>query len=429
MSSIIDRRLNQGQKNLGNRQRFIRKSTTQIKKSIRENLQNRSISDISSGEKVRVPVDTIREPTFGHDWQSGIKKRVLPGNKDFVPQDQIDRPPGGGGGAGKGKQASNSDDTFEDEFSFSLTKDEFYDLFFEDLELPDLVKKQLKKTNKWVTKREGISNVGNPSNLNVIRTMKQSLGRRIILKKPNERLIAELEAELATLDEQSERHTEITHELAQLRKKVAAVTYVDPIDLRYNVFSKKQVPHSTAVMICIMDVSGSMDEHKKDMAKRFFMLLYLFLQNKYEHVIIEFVRHHTQAERVDEQTFFYDKLSGGTMVSSALKLTHEIITEEYDPNLYNLYVCQASDGDNWDADNQICKQLLTDVLLPLVQYMAYIEISDAHGYEEYPMLRYVNSRLYTTYESVAHVNAKLQTTKVSEAADIYTVFRELFEKK
>ena len=427
MSSIIDRRPNQGQKNLGNRQRFLRRSTEQIKRAIKDNIQNRSITDTSSGEKIKIPVDTIREPTFGHNSKSGVNRRVLPGNKDFVPQDTIDRP-SGGNGKGRGREASNSDETFEDEFSFALTKDEFYDLLFEDLELPDMVKKQLKKSNAWEIKREGISTAGNPSNLNILRTMKHSLGRRIVLRKPNERLIEALQQELNTT-ECEQRRQAILEELEVLQRKVRSVAYVDPIDLRYNVFNRKQIPSTTAVMICVMDVSGSMDEHKKDVAKRFFMLLYLFLQSKYEQVIIEFVRHHTSAERVNEETFFYDKLSGGTMVSSALELTEAIIQQDYNPNQYNIYVCQASDGDNYDSDNQACRDLLLNNLLPLVQYMAYIEIGDPRDLSDYPLLQFAQSRLYNTYETVSHQNTKLQCTRVCDSGDIYSVFRELFEKK
>lgn len=428
MSAIIDRRPNQGQKNLGNRQRFIRRSSDHIKQAIRKNISNRSIADTGSGEKVKIPIDTIREPTFGHKSDSGVKRGVLPGNRDFVPNDTIEKPSGGSGGQ-RGNKASNSSETFEDEFSFVLTKDEFYDILFEDLELPDMVKKQLKRSNNWEVKREGISTAGNPSNLNVIRTMKQSLGRRIVLRKPNEKRVAEIEALLEREDLNQEERTALEQELAALRRRVSAVSYVDPIDLRYNVFNKKNVPSTTAVMICIMDVSGSMDENKKDLAKRFFMLLYLFLQKKYERVIIEFVRHHTEAERVTEETFFYDKLSGGTMVSSALELAVEIINEDYNPNSYNIYVCQASDGDNYDSDNYKCKQLLTEQLLPIVQYMAYVEISDPRDIHEYPLLAYTNTKLYNTYKTVADQNPLLQCARAWQPSDIYTVFRALFEKK
>lgn len=429
MSSIIDRRLNQGNKNLGNRQRFIRKAKQQIKRSIRENLGKRSISDTESGEKVRVPVDGITEPHFGHNPQSGVRNRVLPGNKEYTSGDRIKKPAGGGSSQGRGKQASDSDETTQDDFEFTLTKDEFYDLFFEDLELPDLIRKQLKTSDAFKMHRAGISTSGNPTNLHVVRTMRQSIGRRLILKKPHERELKRLQTELDELPEDDPKRSELMCQINALTRKVNSVSYVDPIDLRYRVFSPQPQPSTTAVMFCVMDVSGSMDEHKKDLAKRFFMLLYLFLQRKYARVVIEFVRHHTQAEQVSEEVFFYDKVSGGTKVSSALVLVNELIESDYDPNLYNIYVCQASDGDNWDTDNSICAEILETQLLPKVQYMAYVEINDLRELGEYPLLQYATTKLYQTYEQVSKVHEKLQVTRVWEVKEIYKVFRELFERK
>lgn len=425
---IIDRRPNKGQKNLGNRQRFIQRSRAHIGRALRKNLQNRSITDTESGEKIRIPTDTIREPTFGHKPASGNQQRVFPGNRQYQRGDAIDRPQGGQSGKGRGSQPGDGDKTGEDDFHFVLSKDEFLDLFFEDLELPDLIKKQMKQIHAWKHQRVGISTAGNPANLNVIRTLKASLSRRIVLRKPHEKELEELLHVLAA-ETDPDRRVELEAQIEQLRKKVQSVSYVDPIDLRYNVFEKRPQPVTTAVMICVMDVSGSMDEHKKDVAKRFFMLLYMFLQRKYEHVKIEFIRHHTEAERVDENTFFYDRLTGGTQVSSALELTAKLIRDEYDPATYNVYVCQASDGDNYDSDNRTCEQLLLNELLPLVQYMAYIEISDPRDHEQYPLLRYAQSKLYNTYQKVHEQNARLQCASVHEINQIYSVFRELFERK
>ena len=429
MSSIIDRRLNQGNKNLGNRQRFIRKAKQQIKRSIRENLSKRSISDTESGEKVHVPVDGISEPHFGHNPQSGVRNRVLPGNKEYTTGDRIKKPSGGGASQGRGKQASDSDETTEDDFEFTLTKDEFYDLFFEDLELPDLVRKQLKTSDAFKMHRAGISTAGNPTNLHVVRTMRQSIGRRLILKKPHERELEKLQQRLHELPPDDPNRPELIAAMEAVSRKMRAVSYVDPIDLRYRVFAPQPQPSTTAVMFCVMDVSGSMDEHKKDLAKRFFMLLYLFLQRKYSRVIIEFVRHHTEAEQVSEDMFFYDKVSGGTKVSSALVLVNDLIESDYDPHMYNIYVCQASDGDNWDSDNQVCEEILNTRLLPKVQYMAYVEINDVRELGEYPLLQYAHTKLYQTYERVSKANEKLQVTRVWETKEIYSVFRELFERK
>ena len=427
MGIIIDRRLNQGQKTLGNRQRFIQKSKKQIKASIRERLTERSISDTDSGERVKIPIDTIREPTFGHNHKSGERRGVLPGNRDYVPQDRIRKPEGGEGGGGN--KASNSKETSEDDFDFVLTRDEFYDLFFEDLELPDMIRKQLKTTKKWEIRREGISTAGNPSNLNVIRTMRSSMGRRLILRKPHEKTLQELQQQLEQLDPDSEEYAALLEQIQRLTNKVRSVAYVDPLDLRYNVFNRKPMPSNSAVMFCVMDVSGSMDENKKDLAKRFFMLLYLFLQRKYDNVIVEFVRHHTEASRVDEQTFFYEKTSGGTVVSSALDMVCDIIQQDYSPDLYNIYVCQASDGDNWDDDNIKCRSILENALLPQCQYMAYVEIHDENLRDNHPMLEFHNTKLYNTYVAVSAFNERLQLGKVYNASDIYAVFRKLFEKK
>jgi uncharacterized protein len=429
MSNIIDRRLNQGNKNLGNRQRFIRKAKAQIKKSIRKGLNNRSISDTTSGEQVQIPLDGIREPNFGHNPRSGVREGVLPGNREYTQGDRIKKPSGGGSGDGRGSKPSDSPDTGEDDFEFTLTKDEFYDMFFEDLELPDLIRKKLRSTDSWELSRAGISSAGNPSNLHVVRTMKQSISRRLVLRKPHERELAELQAQLDSLDENHEHRPTLEAQIHALKKKIRGVSYVDPIDLRYKVFEQRPKPSTTAVMMCVMDVSGSMDEHKKDLAKRFFMLLYLFLQRKYERVIVEFIRHHTEAERVDENTFFYDKMNGGTKVSSALELVCDLIHKEYDPSLYNVYVCQASDGDNWDNDNQTCAQILENQLLPQLQYMAYVEISDIRELGEYPLLQYSQTKLYQTYEKVSKQVGNLQVTRVWETKEIYAVFRELFERK
>ena len=134
--------------------------------------------------------------------------------------------------------------------------------------------------------------------------------------------------------------------------------FLDTNDLRYNLHVKRPVPTSQAVMFCLMDVSGSMDQQIKDMAKRFYLLLYMFLKRHYERTDIVFIRHHTVAKEVDEQEFFYSRETGGTVVSSALRLMKEVIDARYSPNEWNIYGAQASDGDNWNDDSPICRKLL-----------------------------------------------------------------------
>ncbi|CAG0958664.1 partial hypothetical protein, partial [Anaerolineae bacterium] len=170
---------------------------------------------------------------------------------------------------------------------------------------------------------------------------------------------------------------------------------------------------------CIMDVSGSMDEERKQIAKRFFMLLYLFLIRNYDHIELVFIRHHTVAKEVDEQDFFHSRESGGTVVSSALRLAEEIIKDRYSSDLWNIYCAQASDGDNWENDSPVCGELLTTAILPYVQYFAYIEITQGQP-----------QNLWREYaKTLPYWPDRFAMQRIETLADIYPVFRELFRKK
>jgi len=179
------------------------------------------------------------------------------------------------------------------------------------------------------------------------------------------------------------------------------------------------------VMFCLMDVSGSMSEHMKDLAKRFYMLLYVFLKRRYRHVEIVFVRHTDHAEEVDEETFFRDPASGGTLVSSALQCMHEIVRSRFRPSDWNIYAAQASDGDNSTADGEVVARLLTDSILPATQFFAYLEVGEAGGYSfEMP-----DSSLWTLYEKLRASGAPLSMRKVSDRAEIFPVFHDLFHRR
>ena len=164
-----------------------------------------------------------------------------------------------------------------------------------------------------------------------------------------------------------------------------------------------------------MDVSGSMDETRKDLAKRFFILLYLFLTRHYEHIDIVFIRHHTQAQEVDEQNFFHATETGGTVVSSALEKMVEIARARYPRSEWNIYGAQASDGDNWHHDSGRCRELLNDKLLPLVRYFAYVQVAE----EE--------QNLWEEYARLQEVQKHFAMRKVTQASQIYPVFRDLFK--
>lgn len=422
MSYIIDRRLNAKNKSAVNRQRFLRRYRHQIQKAVSDAVSERSITDIDKGGKVSIPARDISEPSIYHG-QGGYNTRVLPGNKHFSEGDKIARPEGGGGQGGGGN-ASNSGEGMDD-FSFTLSQEEFLDFMFDGLELPNLIKRQLSGLEEFKTVRAGIANEGQPGRINIVRSLRSANMRRIALASGKRRQLAELQEELLALESvpeelrNKERLEQLRDAVAKLEKAIGRIPWLDTFDLKYNLHIKQPIPRSKAVMFCIMDVSGSMDQATKDIAKRFFILLYLFLQRNYEKTEIVFIRHHTSAKEVDEDEFFHSRETGGTVVSSALKLMDEIIQDRYSPEQWNIYGAQASDGDNWGEDSDVCRDILVDDLLPNCQYFSYIEITNNE-----------HQALWTTYETIRdEYPGHFALQHIREVSDIYPVFRELFHKK
>ena len=418
MSSFVDRRLSGKNRSAVNRQRFLRRFKGQIRRAVTEAVSGRKVADLERGEKISIPAKDLNEPVF-HHGPGGRRSIVHPGNKEFVTGDRIDRPEDGGGQGGGG---ASPDGEGMDEFVFELTKEEFMNYFFEDLALPDLVKKQLTAVPEVKKIRAGFVSQGNPSNLHVVRSMKQAIGRRLAMAAGPREALREAEAALAELEAKGEGASveadELREEIAKLGARMAAVPFLDTWDLRYAHRTDQPQPTSQAVMFCLMDVSGSMDEERKDIAKRFFMLLYLFLTKSYEKIDLVFIRHHTVAKEVDEEDFFSSRETGGTVVSSALELMSEIIRSRYPSGAWNIYAAQASDGDNWEDDSPRCRELLLQDILPMVQYYAYVEIQ-----AEQPQ------SLWHQYEYVKSVKRNFAMQRILGLEDIYPVFRELFRKK
>jgi len=431
---IIDRRQNPGGRNLGNRQRFINRARSRLRRAIKDNILERSISDTESGETVTIPADDTHEPEFRRDDSTGTRSRVFTGNREFQEGDTIPRPKSGGGGGG-GAEGSDEGEG-EDSFVFTLSRDEFLDLVFEDLQLPALVKKQLKAETSAKPKRAGFSMSGPAARLNLMRSMRGSLMRRAALGRPKQVAIDEMERELSRLEAgeivppdgraPETRIAELREMLERARTKRARVPYLDPLDLRYNRVEHRPEPIAQAVMFCLMDVSASMNEEMKGLAKRFFMLLHLFLQRQYDHVAVVFIRHTQRAEEVDEETFFTGRQTGGTVVSSALEEMIRIAKERFPVDDWNIYVAQASDGDNFTTDVAPCARLLEEKVLPITQYMAYVEI-DGRLRGSVGFSLQGESDLWRGYEGVAAASPKLQMRRIGSAEDIYPVFRDLFK--
>jgi len=414
---IVDRRLAGKNKSIGNRERFLRRHQEQIREAVRKAVTGRGIRDIEQAENITIPKKDISEPVF-HHGEGGVRDTVHPGNTDHLRGDQIKRPQGGAGG-GKG-QASDSGEG-DDDFVFTLSKEEFMQVFFEGLALPHLMRTQIGDTPEWKTHRAGYTRDGTPNNLHILRSMRGALGRRLALGTGSRRDLAQKKLLLAQLERAPLGHEReirtLRQEIQELEQRIKKIPFLDPVDLRFRGRVKTPVPTSKAVMFCLMDVSGSMDEERKGLAKQFFILLYLFLTRHYEKIDIVFIRHHTQAQEVDEDTFFHATESGGTVVSSALELMQKILEQRYPAAEWNIYGAQASDGDNFSNDSGRCRDLLNDALLPLCRYFAYVQVADTE------------QDLWEEYTQLAEAHANFAIRKVTTPENIYPVFRDLFKKE
>jgi uncharacterized sporulation protein YeaH/YhbH (DUF444 family) len=423
---IIDRRLNPGGKSFANRQRFLRRARAQVRRAVREASSSRSIKDAGKGGEISIPAGGVHEPHLHRSRQGGVRDYLLPGNKKYVEGDAIPRPDQQGG---EGSKASDSGEG-EDEFRFELSDEEYLNLYLEDLELPDLAKRQIAGAQSVQWRQAGYSTAGPPSRISVSRTLRNSMSRRIALRRPKPEEIEALEAQIALAEAagETDKLLKLRADLERAQKRTKLIPYIDPVDVRYRRLESNPKPVAKAVMFCLMDVSGSMNEHMKDLAKRFYSLLYLFLNRRYEHVDVVFIRHTHEAQEVDEQTFFYSRETGGTVVSTALFKMGEIVRDRYPVSDWNIYAAQASDGDNTSSDNAVVLAQLRDVILPICQYYAYVEVGMDDEDDNQPGGGEPSTNLWRAYRRVS-VDAPFAMRKVRHRRDIYPVFRELFARR
>ena len=425
---IIDRRPNPHGKNLENRQRVLARARAAVARATRQAIDQGTLREVGRDQAVTIPADSLHEPSFHTVFSSGQRQVVLGGNREFSAGDRLARPRGGGGSGGSGSGQGGGDG--EDGFRFVLTRDEFLDLFFEDLQLPDLVKSQVVATEVTAPMRAGISVDGSPSQIDMGRSMRQSMARRIGLRRPKPPEVVALEAAIKSLEEggpeesgeDAERLLALRAELDLALRRLARVPWIDPVDLRYRRYTQVPKPVARAVMFCLMDVSGSMSEQMKDLAKRFFLLLHVFLERRYKRVELVFIRHTEVAEEVDEQTFFTDPRTGGTVVSTALVELIRVQRARYPQDSWNIYAAQASDGDNSSGDTARAVALLEAEILPVVQHFAYIEVKSA-------MVIHAETDLWRGYDPLSRRVPRLAMRRVADQKDIFPVFRDLFARK
>jgi uncharacterized protein len=419
-SVIVDRRPDKG-KSTANRQRVLKRLDGALKAQVDKLVARHKLQDADKPVEVTIERKDVTEPCFALDSASGTAGRIVPGNDQYRVGDKIARNPPQGQGSGSGQGAGDGDGDEEDTFRFALSREEYLSLLFDELELPALLRKDLLQIDESRLRRGGVVRYGNPGTVCVVRTFKASIGRRVAAEAQNEEALEEAEAALAVarLSGILARVEVAELELQEVRRRAAEIPFLDPVDLRHRSLVEVQIPSTAAVMFCLMDVSSSMDEKRKDLAKRFFTLLYLFLTRKYKKVDLVFIRHTDQAQEVDEDTFFNGTQAGSTKVLSALAKMNEIIDSRYPASRYNIFGAQASDGDSFGGDSTESSAYLRSQLLPFSRYFVYAEVGDR------PMQG--STSLWAAYRSIDSDRFNMAT--VSARSEVYPALAKLFQKE
>ncbi len=418
MSVIVDRRPEKG-KSTANRQRVLKRLEGALRAQVDQLIARRKLNDHDKAADVAIQRKDVKEPSFSLDAKSGAYGRVIPGNTQYRVGDKIPRDPPQGQGRGSGPGEGESDD--EDVFRFALSREEYLSLLFDELELPRLIKKDLLEIDENRFRRGGVVRYGNPGTVCVARTFKASIGRRLAAEAQFEEALEAAEAALQAARSSAvpARMQAAELELKEVRQRGADIPFLDPVDLRHRALVEVQSPRTAAVMFCLMDVSSSMDEPRKDLAKRFFTLLYLFLSRKYAKVELVFIRHTDQAQEVDEDTFFNGTQAGSTKVLSALVKMREIIALRYPASHYNIFGAQASDGDSFGTDSTESSGYLLSELLPFARYFVYAEVGESAAQE--------SSTLWSAYRGIE--SDRFNMASVSGRNQVYPALAKLFQKE
>jgi uncharacterized protein len=417
-SLIVDRRPDKG-KSTANRQRVLKRLAGALRAQVDQLIARRKLDELDKAAEVTIERKDVKEPSFSLDSASGASSRVVPGNQRYRVGDKIPRDQSQGQGRGSGAGEGESDD--EDVFRFALSREEYLSLLFDELELPALVKKDLLEIDESRFRRGGVVRYGNPGTVCVARTFKASIARRVAAEAQFEEALeaAETALKLARASAVPARVQAAQLELQEVRQRGADIPFLDPVDLRHRSLVEVQSPRTAAVMFCLMDVSSSMDELRKDLAKRFFTLLYLFLSRKYAKVELVFIRHTDQAQEVDEDTFFNGTQAGSTKVLSALAKMHEIIGLRYPASHYNIFGAQASDGDSFGADSTESSTYLFSQLLPAARYFVYAEVGGGSALG--------STSLWTAYRGIECDHFNMAT--VRSRNEVYPALAKLFQQE
>lgn len=439
---FVDRRKTGRGKSLPNRQRLLRRIQDAIRQAKPTDIDAGGVKGTgargakANANPVKVTRTSLHEPTFHYAPSTGNHNIVLIGNDEWERGDEFplggsEEGPGGVGGPGE---------EGEDDFIVNVSREEFFNVFFEECELPDLQDTHEKDLPQAVSKPAGFQKEGNPGSLALIRSFKNAKPRRKALTREARDEWEELHAEYEQLIEElgtsytlpsraeviQDRLAEIEELMLALERKISGVPLFEKIDLRYRKREKVLVKAADAVFAMIMDISGSMDEDKKRMARKFFSLQYAFIKRKYPQTDLIFIAHTDEAEEMTEEEFFTTRKSGGTIVSPAYELLHTILRQRYDAHETNIYLSQASDGDNWDTDNgNVITQLEDEGLLAKLRHMSYAQVGQSFA----ASYGYGGVTLWNALESVANTTKKVAMVKINDDSEVFDAFQKIYRRK
>ncbi len=378
MVNIIDRRGKNKNKLAGSRRRFINRHNLAIRKAIEKRIARGRIESIA--KDTTVVLDKIEEVNTGYSGRKN-SKYVRSGNTVWNEGDEIRKQTSYGRVSGAVDRSGDLEEIIFGEL-FVLNREEFLDILFADLDLPNFTKESNKTSIKNKLKIGGYCKEGPSCRLAIKKTFENSMARKIAL-----------------------RNTEL------------GKRFLDDIDLKYRNLILVEEPTMEATVFFVMDVSGSMQDEHRNLAKKFFFIFYLFLTKKYDKIHLRFIVHTDKAQECTEDQFFSTEGNGGTVVSSAIKLTNKLIDDEANSDM-NYYVVQVSDGDNFSHDFGPLRESLEE-LLPKIQYFIYVEVEERSARWSKGMVDFYNEVLETR-------GAAAQLLKGN---DVFEILRKLFYKK
>ncbi|PWA11042.1 sporulation protein YhbH [Pueribacillus theae] len=358
--------------------RHMEKVKEAIKNNLPDLVSEESIILSSGRGVVKIPIRSLDEFKIRYNYNK--TKHVGQGEGDSQVGDVVAREPDygqGKPGAGKGQQAG--DKPGYDYYEADVSLAELEEALFKEMELPNLKQKEQAEIATEKIEFNDVRKKGLMGNIDKKRTILAALKRNA-------------------------------------RKGKKSIAPISDDDLRFKTWNDVIKPESKAVVIAMMDTSGSMGNWEKYMARSFFFWMTRFLRTQYESVEMEFIAHHTEAKVVSEEDFFSKGESGGTICSSAYRKALELIEEKYNPIRYNIYPFHFSDGDNLTSDNQRCLKLVNDIM----------EVSNMFGYGEVNAYSR-HSTLMTAYKNID--NPKFRHYILKDKRDVYYALKSFFQKQ